>query len=281
MQAWFRLGLVCRAWRDSLRGAQPPHLRRPALCRLCITTAHHSASLHRATAGVQETRRIVYAAAHDSMHIIFERATDSRTQHRQTMICRCSAAPPHREEAGAQAAPGSAVRRARRQRAAARQPRGAAGAAAGNSTSDGRGAGGVSLDPDRPARPPPLPAGQGAASRPVAAHAAARPDPAPVAATGWRLQAARLPASLEDLTLAMTRRADPVCQGHVGVLDMHTPLCTGLERLQRLRRITFVGYRSHELSSWDADEAAPDRKAPAILPPSFTVCTLALPSGHG
>ena len=57
---------------------------------------------------------------------------------------------------------------------------------------------------------------------------------------------------------------------------MLLPPVVAFDRLHKLRRITFAGYRGWQLCSWP-DGAG---RGPAVLPPSLKVCSVVPAQGH-
>jgi len=78
------------------------------------------------------------------------------------------------------------------------------------------------------------------------------------------LRASQLPPSLEDLTLLAP-------EGTSYNPQTGLPFFAALDRLQNLRRITFVDYGIWWLGSWDLEEGQP---CPLQLPPSLEVRTI-------
>ena len=80
------------------------------------------------------------------------------------------------------------------------------------------------------------------------------------------LRAAQLPASIETLTLA--------CRAKVDEFSSHEcfpPVLVGLHGLQNLRRIRLADYDCWHLSCWDAEEG---QHGPVSLPPRLEVCAM-------
>ena len=242
-EAWLRLSLVCRAWRESLRSVQSAHSSGHAE----QIVDHGPSSPEHAMRDSTPWQTLPNAPQLKSC----------RSHLYLTMACRRAAARGVRATAAARAGASGIIQRLRRQRGAARKRH---RIAAGDVGAHRVGVDTLRSDADRPVRPPHAVLSRTPADSP---DAAAEPDSVRDLGLAGDSASQSTASSLEEITLGGPNSCGP--HGNKFV-----PWFTDFDHLLNLRCITLANFAVWWMGSWHSEEQRP---CPLQLPPRFEVRT--------